>query len=164
MNDLDHRIACHVLQRLPAHQKIVSDINAAIGEDMQVRDSASEEVRRTRNRCRTIEGRLRSILKGSSGEVSEQVRSLQAVHIQCKIISSADESHQAGILTAWYVLPSVVWALLHGDALFAAADPCRSGISVTTGLLTMTWHTQCVCCASTSPTLLRDDFRRGAFV
>ena len=55
------------------HQRIVADITAAIGEDMLVRDSASEEVRRTRNRCRTIEGRLRSILKGVSGEVSEQV-------------------------------------------------------------------------------------------
>ena len=62
-----------LLQSLPAHQRIAADIAAAIGEDMQVRDSASEEVRRTRNRCRTIEGRLRSILKGTSGEVSEQV-------------------------------------------------------------------------------------------
>ena len=62
-----------LLQSLPAHPRIVADIAAAIGEDMQVRDSASEEVRRTRNRCRTIEGRLRSILKGASGEVSEQV-------------------------------------------------------------------------------------------
>ena len=51
----------------------MADITAAVGEDMQVRDSASEEVRRTRNRCRTIEGRLRSILKSASGEVSEQV-------------------------------------------------------------------------------------------
>ena len=65
--------ALHLLQSLPAHQRIAADIAAAIGEDMQVRDSASEEVRRTRNRCRTIEGRLRSILKGTSGEVSEQV-------------------------------------------------------------------------------------------
>ncbi|CAL5224634.1 g7352 [Coccomyxa viridis] len=60
------------IKSLPAHQRIVADITAAIGEDMLVRDSASEEVRRTRNRCRTIEGRLRSILKGVSGEVSEQ--------------------------------------------------------------------------------------------
>ena len=51
----------------------MSDIGAAIGEDMQVRDSASEDVRRMRNRCKTLEGRLRSILKGSAGEVSEQV-------------------------------------------------------------------------------------------
>ena len=61
------------MQGLPVHQKIVSEIGAAIGEDMQVRDTASEEVRRTRNKCRTLEGRLRAILKGASGEVSEQV-------------------------------------------------------------------------------------------
>ena len=62
-----------LLQGLPVHQKVVSEIGAAIGEDMQVRDTASEEVRRTRNKCRTLEGRLRAILKGASGEVSEQV-------------------------------------------------------------------------------------------
>ena len=64
-----------LLQGLPGHQKIVSDVSAAIGEDMQVRDTASEEVRRTRNKCRTLEGRLRAILKGASNEVSEQVDS-----------------------------------------------------------------------------------------
>ncbi|CAK0787588.1 hypothetical protein CVIRNUC_010810 [Coccomyxa viridis] len=60
------------IKGLPGHQKIVSNVSAAIGEDMQVRDTASEEVRRTRNKCRTLEGRLRAILKGASGEVSEQ--------------------------------------------------------------------------------------------
>ena len=38
-----------------------------------MRDSASEEVRRTRGRCRTLEGRIRAILKGHPGEVAEQV-------------------------------------------------------------------------------------------
>ena len=68
--DIDSFVAT---QGLPAHQGIVAEIGAAIGEDMQVRDSASEDVRRTRNRCKTLEGRLRSILKGCAGEVSEQV-------------------------------------------------------------------------------------------
>ncbi len=40
----------------------------------QVRDSASEELRRARMRCRTLEGRLRSVLKGHAGEVAEQAR------------------------------------------------------------------------------------------
>ncbi len=75
-----------LVQGLPAHQRIVSDITAAIGEDMLVRDSASEEVRRTRNRCRTIEGRLRSILKGVSGEVSEQVKTLRQLLLRENIM------------------------------------------------------------------------------
>ena len=40
----------------------------------KVRDGASEELRRARQRCRTLEGRLRGVLKGHGGEVAEQVR------------------------------------------------------------------------------------------
>lgn len=60
-------------QGLPAHAEIVGAVNAAIDENARVRDGASEDVRRTRGRCRTLEGRLRSLLKGFQGEVSEQV-------------------------------------------------------------------------------------------
>ena len=60
-------------QGLPSHAKIVAAVNAALDEGAKVRDGASEDVRRTRGRCRTIEGRLRSLLKGFQGEVSEQV-------------------------------------------------------------------------------------------
>ena len=35
-------------------------------------DGASEELRRARQRCRTLEGRLRGILKSHGGEVAEQ--------------------------------------------------------------------------------------------
>ena len=61
------------VQGLPAHAEIVGAVNAAIDENARVRDGASEDVRRTRGRCRTLEGRLRSLLKGFQGEVSEQV-------------------------------------------------------------------------------------------
>lgn len=52
-------------------------MNAAIDESARVRDGASEEVRRTRGRCRTLEGRLRALLKAFQGEVSEQVALLR---------------------------------------------------------------------------------------
>lgn len=67
------------LQGLPDHQGIVSEVGSAIGEDMAVRDSASEDVRRTRGRCRTLEGRLQSILKVIPGEISVQVWMLPAL-------------------------------------------------------------------------------------
>ncbi len=62
-----------MVQGLPAHAEIVGAVNEAIDENARVRDGASEDVRRTRGRCRTLEGRLRSLLKGFQGEVSEQV-------------------------------------------------------------------------------------------
>ena len=69
---------CPLWQGLPGHAEIVAAVNAALDEGAKVRDGASEDVRRTRGRCRTLEGRLRSLLKGFQGEVSEQVRHLQA--------------------------------------------------------------------------------------
>ena len=69
------------LQGLPNHQGIVSEVGSAIGEDMAVRDSASEDVRRTRGRCRTLEGRLHTILKVIPGEISVQVWMLPALEM-----------------------------------------------------------------------------------
>ena len=40
--------------------------------ELQVRDSASEELRRARGKMATIAGRLRGILKGHGGEPTEQ--------------------------------------------------------------------------------------------
>ncbi len=60
-------------QGLPGHAEIVAGVNSALDEGAKVREGASEDVRRTRGRCRTLEGRLRSLLKGFQGEVSEQV-------------------------------------------------------------------------------------------
>ena len=58
---------------MATHPDVVAEVGAAIGEDMKVVESASEEVQRTRARCRTLEGRLRALLKPLPGEVSEQV-------------------------------------------------------------------------------------------
>ena len=59
---------------MPLDVQLAGDINAAIGEDGRVRDSASEEVRRARGKVMTIEGRIRGVLKNQGGEVTEQVR------------------------------------------------------------------------------------------
>ncbi|KAK9818002.1 hypothetical protein WJX72_005611 [[Myrmecia] bisecta] len=61
-----------LLKNLETHAEIVSLINGNIQDDGQVRDSASEEVRRTRGRVRALEGRLTNLLKGHGGEVTEQ--------------------------------------------------------------------------------------------
>lgn len=53
--------------------KLAGDINSMIGEDGKVRDSTSDEVRRTRGKVMTIQGRIRGVLKNQNGEVTEQV-------------------------------------------------------------------------------------------
>jgi hypothetical protein len=58
---------------MATHPDLVADITAAIDEDMRVCEGASDDVRRTRGRCRALEGRLRALLKALPGEVSEQV-------------------------------------------------------------------------------------------
>ncbi len=58
---------------MATHPDLVADITAAIDEDMRVCEGASDDVRRTRGRCRSLEGRLRALLKALPGEVSEQV-------------------------------------------------------------------------------------------
>ena len=70
---LSERALLPVAQGMATHPEVVAAIAAAIGEDNRVLEGASEDVRRTRGRCRTLEGRLRALLKGIPGEVSEQV-------------------------------------------------------------------------------------------
>lgn len=57
-----------------SHSQIVKNISACVSEDGDIRDSASDEVRQSRGKLRAIENRLKAILKGHSGEVSEMVR------------------------------------------------------------------------------------------
>jgi hypothetical protein len=57
------------LQALPAFARAVA---AAIDEDGNVMDGASEAVRATRGRVKGIVGRLNGLLKGYPGEVSER--------------------------------------------------------------------------------------------
>lgn len=60
------------LQGVQSHKALEGSISGSIGEGGVVRDAASEEVSRTRSRVRTVESRLRSLLKGMSGEATEQ--------------------------------------------------------------------------------------------
>lgn len=55
--------------------ELISEIGYAIEESGKVRESASEKVKQTRNKVRTLEARIRSILKGkvaSRGEITEK--------------------------------------------------------------------------------------------
>ena len=54
---------------------MVKAISACISEDGDVQDSASDELRAARGKLRGVENRLKALLKGHSGEVSEMVRS-----------------------------------------------------------------------------------------
>lgn len=60
---------------MQGHAQIVKAITACVSEDGDIRDSASDEVRLSRGKLRAVENRLKAILKGHSGEVSEMVRS-----------------------------------------------------------------------------------------
>ena len=61
------------MQDMQGHPQVVKAITACISEDGDVQDSASEEVRSARGKLRAVENRLKGILKGHSGEVSEMV-------------------------------------------------------------------------------------------
>lgn len=54
----------------------MKNISACVSEEGDIRDSASDEVRQSRGKLRAVENRLKAILKGHSGEVSEMVRAL----------------------------------------------------------------------------------------
>ena len=58
---------------MQGHPHVVKAISACVSEDGEVRDSASDEVRQTRGKLRAVENRLKAILKGHTGEVSELV-------------------------------------------------------------------------------------------
>ena len=61
------------IQGLDLRSQLVATIAAVLDEHGNVKDSASDEVRRTRGKLRAVEGRLRGILKGHGGEVTEHV-------------------------------------------------------------------------------------------
>lgn len=48
-------------------------VRQAIADGGAIRDEASEELSRVRSKMRIIENRLRNLLKGMPGEMSEQV-------------------------------------------------------------------------------------------
>ena len=61
-------------QGVEEHKAMVSSVAHAINDEGKVKDSASDNVSKTRAKVHTIQGRLRSVLKGMKGEISEQVR------------------------------------------------------------------------------------------
>ncbi|EIE19122.1 hypothetical protein COCSUDRAFT_38365 [Coccomyxa subellipsoidea C-169] len=82
---------------LPGHAEIVAGVNSALDEGAKVREGASEDVRRTRGRCRTLEGRLRSLLKGFQGEVSEQSGRLCCGRL-CVAVAAAEKPPRGVLL------------------------------------------------------------------
>lgn len=60
-------------QEMQSHPQVVKAISACLSEDGEVQDSASDELRAARGKLRGVENRLKALLKGHSGEVSEMV-------------------------------------------------------------------------------------------
>ncbi|EFN53577.1 hypothetical protein CHLNCDRAFT_136763 [Chlorella variabilis] len=86
--------------------ELAAAVGSAIEESGAVRESASEEVRRARARVRTIEGRIRGILKGYQGEVTEQGARM------CVAVPASPDGPPKGILlgsgpggSTWYIEP-----------------------------------------------------------
>ena len=78
------------MQDLAGHPNIVKAITASISEEGVVQDGASDEVRAARGKLRAVENRLKAILKGHSGEVSEMVRHLYPIAL-CSNYRLADK-------------------------------------------------------------------------
>lgn len=60
-------------QGLSEHKTLQHAVRRAIADGGFVRDDASDELSKARGRIKTIETRLRNLLKGMPGELSEQV-------------------------------------------------------------------------------------------
>ena len=86
---------CWFLQELQPHEDILTQVAACVAEDGSVKDTASEEVRRTRGQLSSIEGRLNSILKGYGGEATEHVGGLQSLETMCMALRRAIEDQHA---------------------------------------------------------------------
>ena len=62
------------MQGVATLPELVSEIGAAFEEGGQIRESASEDLKRTRAKVRTVEGRLRGVLKVRPVEPVSRVR------------------------------------------------------------------------------------------
>lgn len=78
-----------MLQEMQGHPEVVKAISAFVSEDGEVKDSASDELRTARGKLRGIENRLKALLKGHSGEVSEMVR-CNLVPFHAPLVCSTD--------------------------------------------------------------------------
>ena len=101
----------HKFKELHTLPEIVSEIGFSIREGGVVREAASEEVKKAAGKVRTVEGRLRGILKNSAvggGEITEQ-----GGRICVAVQASPDGPPRGGIFlasgpggTVWYIEPS----------------------------------------------------------
>ncbi|GAB4813086.1 hypothetical protein N2152v2_000132 [Parachlorella kessleri] len=85
---------------------LVAEIGAAFEESGQIRESASEDLKRTRAKVRTVEGRLRGVLKSLPGEVTQHAGRV------CVACPANSDGPPKGILLGsgpggmtWYVEP-----------------------------------------------------------
>lgn len=80
------------IRNLQSHSQVVKNISACVSEEGDIRDSASDEVRQSRGKLRAVENRLKAILKGHSGEVSEMSGRL------CVVLPASQQGPPKGIL------------------------------------------------------------------
>ena len=66
------------MQDLKDQPQIVREISSCINEDGEIEDSASDDLRTARGKLRAVEGRLKGLLKGHSGEISVMVSHAQS--------------------------------------------------------------------------------------
>ena len=61
------------MQDLKDQPELVTEVRSCISEDGEIEDSASDDLRTARGKLRAVEGRLKGLLKGHSGEISIMV-------------------------------------------------------------------------------------------
>nr|BAD42336.1 DNA mismatch repair protein Mut2-like protein [Nannochloris bacillaris] len=96
-----------IFRHVVTHPELSSEIGFAIKDDGHVREAASDEVKKAAGKVRTIEGRIRGILKGLGGEITEY-----GGRMCCSIAASIDGPPRGILLgsgpggTSWYVEPA----------------------------------------------------------
>ncbi|KAL3134938.1 hypothetical protein ABBQ32_007900 [Trebouxia sp. C0010 RCD-2024] len=97
---------------MQSHPQVVKAISACLSEDGEVQDSASDELRAARGKLRGVENRLKALLKGHSGEVSEMSGRF------CVVLPASQQGPPKGILLgtspgggAFYIEPPSAVAL-----------------------------------------------------
>lgn len=94
-----------VFRNITCHPQLSSEIGFSIKDDGTVREAASDEVKKAAGKVRTLEGRIRGILKGLGGEITEH-----GGRMCCAVAASASDGPPRGILlgsgsggTVWYI-------------------------------------------------------------
>ena len=99
-----------VFRNVVCHPQLSSEIGFSIKEDGSVREAASDDVKKASGKVRTLEGRIRGILKGLGGEITEH-----GGRMCCAVAASASDGPPRGILlgsgpggTVWYIESAAV--------------------------------------------------------